>query len=74
MYIFYFYFVFVFESDLNWNIEVNGSMVFLKISLGNIWINLFKMLFIYDIFEFCYFVILVVEECVFLDVCLFKVE
>ena len=70
----YFYFALALESDLNWNIEANGSMVSLKTSPGNIWINPPKTPFTHDISEPCYFVILAVEERVFLDACPFKVE
>lgn len=63
----YFYFALGLEEDLNWKARFDGEMQALKTIPGDIWINPPNTPFSHVIDEPCYFVILAVEEAVFLD-------
>lgn len=62
----YFYFALAIEQDLNWKAGIDGGMKPLKTFPGDIWINPPKTPFSHEIDEPCYFIILAVEESVFL--------
>ncbi|MDK9739440.1 AraC family transcriptional regulator [Vibrio sp. D404a] len=70
----YFYFALALEQDLNWTAETNGSLVSLKTTPGDVWINPPKTPFSHDISEPCYFVILAIEEEAFLSSCPLSLE
>ncbi len=63
----YFYFALALERDLHWKVKTSDDMQFLKTTPGEIWINPPKTPFSHEISEPCYFVILAVEEDVFLQ-------
>jgi AraC family transcriptional regulator len=70
----YFYFALALDKDLNWDVKGEDGIVSLKTTPGNIWINPPRTPFTHNISEPCYFIILAIEEKVFLDACPFKVE
>ncbi|USD62921.1 helix-turn-helix transcriptional regulator [Vibrio sp. SCSIO 43140] len=70
----YFYFALALEQDLTWEVEKEEGIASLKTSPGNIWINPPKTPFTHNIDEPCYFVILAVEESVFLEFCPLNLE
>lgn len=70
----YFYFALALEQDLTWEVEKEEGIASLKTSPGNIWINPPKTPFTHNIDEPCYFVILAVEESVFLELCPLNLE
>lgn len=70
----YFYFALALDQDLTWSAETGQGMTQLKTSPGDIWINPPSSPFSHDISEPCYFVILAVEEQVFLDACSLNVK
>ncbi|WP_234496158.1 helix-turn-helix domain-containing protein [Vibrio maritimus] len=70
----YFYFALALEQDLTWEVEKEEGIASLKTSPGNIWINPPKNPFTHNIDEPCYFVILAVEESVFLELCPLNLE
>ena len=65
----YFYFALALDKDLHWNVASTDGFTALKTTPGEIWINPPKTPFTHDISEPCYFVILAVEETVFLESC-----
>lgn len=65
----YFYFALALDQDLSWSVETAQGKTALKTSPGDIWINPPSSPFSHDISEPCYFVILAIEEKVFLDAC-----
>lgn len=65
----YFYFALALEQDLNWQIETDEGTASLHSTPGNIWINPPNTPFSHHIDEPCYFVILAIEEQIFLDNC-----
>ena len=65
----YFYFALALDKDLHWSVATQDGMTELKTTPGDIWINPPSTPFSHDISEPCYFVILAVEEQVFLDNC-----
>lgn len=65
----YFYFALALDQDLHWNVASSDGITSLKTTPGEIWINPPKTPFTHDISEPCFFVILAVEESVFLDSC-----
>lgn len=70
----YFYFALALDQDLTWSAETGQGMTQLKTSPGDIWINPPSSPFSHDISEPCYFVILAIEEQVFLDACSLNVK
>ncbi len=65
----YFYFALALDQDLHWNVASADGITALKTAPGEIWINPPKTPFTHEISEPCYFVILAVEESVFLESC-----
>ena len=65
----YFHFAVALDEELHWSAETRGNMTELKTSPGDIWINPPRTPFSHDISEPCHFVILAVEEDVFLESC-----
>ncbi|MCF2859187.1 AraC family transcriptional regulator [Pseudoalteromonas sp. SMS1] len=65
----YFYFALALEKDLNWQVHTDEGITALKTVPGNIWINPPKTPFTHNISEPCFFVILAIEEALFLDSC-----
>ena len=65
----YFYFALGLEKDLHWSAEIQDSMTELHTNPGDVWINPPRTPFSHNISEPCYFIILAVEEQVFLDSC-----
>ena len=63
----YFYFALALERDLHWKVKISDDMQFLKTTPGEIWINPPKTPFSHEISEPCFFIILAVEEEVFLQ-------
>lgn len=63
----YFYFALALERDLYWKVKISDDMQFLKTTPGEIWINPPKTPFSHEISEPCFFIILAVEESVFLQ-------
>ena len=63
----YFYFALGLEHDLHWSAETQDGMTPLKTSPGDIWINPPTSPFSHSISEPCYFIILAIEEEVFLN-------
>ena len=63
----YFYFALAIEANLNWKAKFDGKMQLLKSIPGDIWINPPRTPFTHDIDEPCFFIILAIEEDVFLN-------
>jgi AraC family transcriptional regulator len=63
----YFYFALAIEANLEWKAKFNGAIQDLKTIPGDIWINPPKTPFSHQISEPCFFIILAVEEEVFLN-------
>lgn len=70
----YFYFAVALEKPLHWNVETSDGVAPLVTSPGDIWINPPRTPFTHEISEPCYFVILAVEEEVFLNACPMNLE
>lgn len=70
----YFYFALAIDKDLSWTYEADGKLTSLKTTPGNIWINPPGTPFTHNISEPCYFVILAIEEEVFLSGCPLNLE
>ena len=65
----YFYFALALEQDLHWQADTGADIAQLKTLPGDVWVNPPKTPFSHDISETCYFVILAIEERVFLQSC-----
>lgn len=65
----YFYFALALEQDLQWTVDTDSGESELHTVPGEIWINPPKTPFTHDISETCYFIVLAIEEKVFLEAC-----
>ena len=65
----YFYFALALEQDLHWKAGTTEAMATIKTSPGEIWINPPGTPFSHEISEPCYFLILAIEEDIFLQNC-----
>lgn len=65
----YFYFALALDQDLQWSAGTDKGVAELHTVPGEIWINPPKTPFTHDISETCYFIILAIEEKLFLEAC-----
>lgn len=65
----YFYFALALDKELNWQVGSGENLTSIKAVADDIWINPPNTPFTHDISEPCHFVILAVEEKLFLDCC-----
>lgn len=70
----YFYFAVALDKELKWNVGEDDNTTSIKAVADDIWINPPKTPFTHDISEPCHFVILAVEERVFLDSCPLNID
>ncbi len=70
----YFYFALALDKELNWSAEKEGSLTSIKTVTDEIWINPPQTPFTHSIDEPCHFLILAIEEQVFLNACPFKLD
>ena len=70
----YFYFALALDQDLHWSAKTRSGLVNLKTSPGDIWINPPNTPFSHHISEPCHFVILAIQEEVFLEKCSFSLK
>lgn len=70
----YFYFALALDKELNWNVGSGDNLTSIKAVEDDIWVNPPNTPFTHDISEPCHFVILAIEEKVFLDSCPLNIE
>lgn len=70
----YFYFALGLDKELSWQVGTGENLTSIKSVADNIWINPPKTPFTHDISEPCHFVILAIEQKVFLDSCPLNIE